>query len=717
MVAIADDESVEFTTEKEVIFSAVRGLSSAILTFETKTGAIRCGHFHDAFSPSSNRVLEEQKSYGIVGLLDFSFKKYVISISQREIAALVKGKTIWRIKDVRPTLYFRKTNHIQTLDEEDHERTILKHIKTMFTSGSFYFSVAMDVTSSRQSVAEMDVKAAAASSRNVEFRNISGRSAAEKVEANLKKDFDMLDERFVFNRLLLSSLYTLEFFPFIVPLIFGHISSTDFLLNNLTYTYAILSRCSNKRAGTRYFRGLDAYGSSAIEVETESLLLTQNRCLSFRQVRGSTPIIWRSSPPDELGEVLKIEVARDPGGLRTSENALYLHLTNLIERYGAPVTLVSLLKSNTGADRINNRRKGKRLLRMLDPSGVANGAEEQYARLAEAFESAFNKKVVELGEHQVGLVGFDEAGLVRDPVNEMPKLMNLLSPALKKQCFLSTRVVEWNEIQLRAGRNVAEGHSVIESKQSGVFRVNGIDCVDMTNVVQYHVAMEVLKNMLASIGVTDTLPPGEAEKVKRMWVENGRALAYVSTGVSRVLYEEQISKSWFVFLFGRTAWYCIVRLGRLYMGTFRDSRRQEEFECMLGSTQHTIEDAIHLRKSLYSLATKQQFGVALFLMMRQYFTPTHVNSALNLVLAAVWLIGQVVVRYFVGNKAWSASVLPRVGSKLDTSAIPERSDETPRGLDHEISKRARQETKEMLNRSGRLGAPKIGSTSRKLSFS
>ncbi|KAJ3242104.1 inositol polyphosphate 5-phosphatase [Chytriomyces hyalinus] len=714
MVAIADDESVEFTTEKEVIFSAVRGLSSAILTFETKTGAIRCGHFHDAFSPSSNRVLEEQKSYGIVGVLDFSFKKYVISISQREIAALVKGKTIWRIKDVRPTLYFRKTNHIQTLDEEDHEKTILKHIKAMFTSGSFYFSVAMDVTSSRQSVAEMDMKAA--SSRNVDIRSISGRTAAEKVAANLKKDFDMMDERFVFNRLLLSSLYTLEFFPFIVPLIFGHISSTDFLLNNLTYTYAILSRCSNKRAGTRYFRGLDTYGSSAIEVETESLLLTQNRCLSFRQVRGSTPIIWKSSPPDELGEVLKIEVARDPAGLRTSENALYLHLTNLIERYGAPVTLVSLLKSHTVADRIS-RRKGKRPFCLLDPIGVAHGAEEQYARLAEAFESAFEKKLVELGEHQVGLVGFDEACLVQDPVKEMPKLMNLLLPALKKQCFLSTRVVEWNEVQLRAGRNVADGHSIIESKQSGVFRVNGIDCVDMTNVVQYHVAMEVLKNMLASIGVTDTLPPREAEKVKRLWVENGRALAYVSTGVSRVLYEEQISRSWFVFLFGRTAWYCIVRLGRLYMGTFRDSRRQEEFECMLGSTQHTIEDAIHLRKSLYALATKQQFGVALFLMMRQYFTPTHVNSVLNLVLAAMWLIGQVVVRYFVGNKAWSAGVLPRVGSKLDTSAIPERTDEAPRGLDHEISKRARLETKEMLNRSGRLGAPKIGSTSRKLSFS
>ncbi|KAI8618621.1 SacI homology domain-containing protein [Chytriomyces sp. MP71] len=657
---------------------------------------------HDTYSGHASPTLDEKRGFGIVGILDLTFKKFLISISSREMAANIHGKTIWRVTDVRTTEYFM-SKHFLSLDEEEHERTILGHVTTMLTSGSFYYSTAMDVTCSRQQLSEMEhrwkkarlekeqeekFQADKESAENGEINHVGADKITFSsmdsmgVDASVQTAFDMIDTRFCFNMNLLDSLYCVETFRFIVPLIFGFVGSYDFQVDHITYSYALISRCSNKRAGTRYFRGLDKDGSSAIEVETEFMFITADRSMSFRQVRGSTPLLWKSSPPDEILQPVKIDLSES--GNVDSQSALKRHLYNLLDRYNSPITLVSLLSRKHGNENLCS----------------------QYQMLADTFRQVLAQVASDVGEQNLKLIEYDESELARNPHLHMELLLNLLRPALKQQGFFCMKLADWDD---------AEGNT-IQSAQLGAFRVNGIDCVDMTNVLQFKLSVEAIQNMMKFSNFPAELEPRHWERIKCLWVQNGRALAYLSTGVPRVLYEELIKPNWRHSAFGGYVWYAIVRIGRLYMGTFRDSRRQEEFECMLGSTKQTVQDAIHLRKSLLRLATHQKFNVAFFLMVKRFFSPTHVNTLFNLFLAAIWLLSQAIVRLCVGEETWSASTLPRVGSKLDTSAIPQREEPVPHGLQTEISKRKRQVVKDLLNKTEGSGSLKA-THRRKLSFS
>ncbi|KAJ3075381.1 inositol polyphosphate 5-phosphatase [Podochytrium sp. JEL0797] len=498
----------------------------------------------------------------------------------------------------------------------------------MLSSGLFYYSLDMDLTSSRQSMSEKHA------------------SRGDMAENNSFASFELIDPGFLFNQLsaaLLSGINSLETYPFILPTIFGYVASCEFLVDNVTHQFSLISRCSNKRAGTRYCRGLDVQGSSAIEVETEMILQHDEKVMAYRQLRGSTPLIWKSSPPDEILQPVTINSSESAGA--ASRNALTLHLSNLVERYNAPtVTLVSLL----------SRQHRNESLAM------------QYQRLADTFRQVF-WDVQELmesdgGDDLVDLVEFDERDLTSHPTSKMPELMEMLRSFRVRQRFFSTvagRVVEMNPAA-----------SMSNQSQRGVFRINGIDCVDMTNVVQYMIGMEVLYDMLKSCGIKAKLPRDQLNKVKNLWIGNGRALALLYTGSNRVLYEEQIQRNWSVFEFGKWVWWIITRIGRLYMGTFRDNERQEAFECLLGQTKLTHSDAIAMQNNVQRLTLAQTPALTFFMIAKRFLSPTHVNTSLNWVCGAVWLVVQAIVRTVVGNESWKNSQLQRIGSKLDTSTLP-----------------------------------------------
>ena len=68
------------------------------------------------------------------------------------------------------------------------------------------------------------------------------------------------------------------------------------------FSFYLISRRSNRRAGTRYnarglnnILGIDDYGNVANFVETEQILFYKNICCGFIQIRGSLPIFWQQS--------------------------------------------------------------------------------------------------------------------------------------------------------------------------------------------------------------------------------------------------------------------------------------------------------------------------------------------------------------------------------------------------------------------------------------
>ena len=84
---------------------------------------------------------------------------------------------------------------------------------------------------------------------------------------------------------------------FSLPIIHGFVSIKSVFLNGQTLDWAIISRRSIHRAGTRYFiRGADVDGNVANYVETEQLVIYNRSVASFVLTRGSIPFIWSQRP-------------------------------------------------------------------------------------------------------------------------------------------------------------------------------------------------------------------------------------------------------------------------------------------------------------------------------------------------------------------------------------------------------------------------------------
>ena len=84
---------------------------------------------------------------------------------------------------------------------------------------------------------------------------------------------------------------------FSLPIIHGFVSIKSVFLNGQTLDWAIISRRSIHRAGTRYFiRGADVDGNVANYVETEQLVIYNRSVASFVLTRGSIPFIWTQRP-------------------------------------------------------------------------------------------------------------------------------------------------------------------------------------------------------------------------------------------------------------------------------------------------------------------------------------------------------------------------------------------------------------------------------------
>ena len=79
-----------------------------------------------------------------------------------------------------------------------------------------------------------------------------------------------------------------------------------------------------------------------------------------------------------------------------------------------------------------------------------------------------------------------------------------------------------------------DAHGVV-CTQEGVFRVNCVDCLDRTNVVQTAIARLVLEQMLTKLGVVPPdaqLPPDTRMGFQGMWANNGDVISRQYAGTN-----------------------------------------------------------------------------------------------------------------------------------------------------------------------------------------
>lgn len=244
---------------------------------------------------------------------------------------------------------------------------------------------------------------------------------------------------------------------------------------------AIISRLSCERAGTRFnVRGVNDEGNVANFVESEQAIVIGSNISSFMQIRGSIPLFWEQ-PGLNVGSH-KVKMSR---GVEASAPAFDKHFRKIVDTYGQCVN-VNLLGSKEG--------------------------EKFLSRLYQNHHSVSDFK------DSIPMVCFDFHAECRSGRAE-----NL--PKLKTR--VQKHIEDFGSYSYRADKNV-------RITQSGVFRVNCLDCLDRTNSTQTYFGLQMVSKQLKDLGLEDTkqLEDRFTEAFKAAWPVTGDLISrmYAGTG-------------------------------------------------------------------------------------------------------------------------------------------------------------------------------------------
>lgn len=269
----------------------------------------------------------------------------------------------------------------------------------------------------------------------------------------------------------------------------------DFLLT-------LISRRSIKRAGLRYLRrGVDDEGNVANSVETEQILSpstwdSKDKIFSFMQIRGSIPLFFSQSP--YAFKPIPIQY----GSETTNQMAFKKHFANILSRYG-DVYCTSLVDKHANELKIGE-------------------AYEQHASQLNTQGGVDGKKI--------NFEWFDFHGVCKGMKFEnVSILMNTIGPFMDEH--------KWTTQQ---------DNQIVQS-QTGVLRVNCMDCLDRTNVTQSASAGEILGKQLQELGLSINLKTDpKTAWFNTLWADNGDAISrqYAGTAALKGDFTRTRKRNW-----------------------------------------------------------------------------------------------------------------------------------------------------------------------------
>ncbi|KAM3582063.1 Phosphoinositide phosphatase sac1 [Umbelopsis sp. WA50703] len=409
-----------------------------------------------------------------------------------------------------------------TRQQQKAEQLFLQKIQHHLENNNLYYSYDYDITQSLQ--------------RQI---NVSAGPRWKKA-----------DDRFFWNRYLCSKMITAKqaanqhINDFILPIIQGFVSINTARIRGVSFAFALISRRSRYRAGTRYFsRGIDKDGNVSNFVETEQLVVYDENAaggydflgqhqLSFVQTRGSIPLFWAQVINMRYTPRLWLD---DGNNSLTAMKAHFKEQTNI---YG-PQILVNLVNKK--------------------------GYEYPLAH-------AYSDGVKDINDPNLTYIHFDfhhECRKMRwDRIN---LLIEQIEEQLSQQGYC-----HYNATNVQA--------PYLQKSQTSVIRSNCMDCLDRTNVVQSTIAKWVLTKQLQELRILSS-----SEKVdehesfmhlyRQVWSDNADviSLGYSGTGALKTDYTrtgkrtkmgafEDLTKS----------------LARYIKNNYMDGGRQDGIDLVLG---------------------------------------------------------------------------------------------------------------------------------------
>lgn len=293
-----------------------------------------------------------------------------------------------------------------------------------------------------------------------------------------KNDSDF-DERFFWNMHMIKDILKFNEKLWILPVMQGFIQVEKCVVDNECFTLALVSRRSRHRAGTRYKRrGVDEQGNVANYVETEQLLSFHEHHISFTQIRGSVPVYWsqpgyKYRPPPVIDRDVNETLA-----------SFEKHFEKEIELY-KKICIINLV--------------------------------EQSGREKIIFD-AYTNHILKHDSDKLTYVTFDFHEFCRGMKFEnVSTLINAISSETSAMGF------HWRDT-----------NGTI-CNQKSIFRVNCMDCLDRTNVVQTAIGKLVLESQLVKLGLcapyTD-LPDQLKGPFMILWANNGDIISKQYAGTN-----------------------------------------------------------------------------------------------------------------------------------------------------------------------------------------
>ncbi|KAI0256643.1 SacI homology domain-containing protein [Lactifluus subvellereus] len=431
------------------------------------------------------------------------------------------------------------------------EAKILRQTVKDFTKGEMYFAYDFDITRSLQNKQDQIAKN---QRQNVLLAELNALDPSAPSVAN-GEDVDVLaeplptlplwrrvDRQFWWNEHLSKPFIDAGLHSYILPLVQGYFQVASFSIpqgpdpsglgNPAHVEYIIMSRRSRDRAGLRYQRrGIDDEAHVANFVETETITRVDREnvtnVFSYVQIRGSIPLFWTQSraglnPPPQLSP----ETTREQ-----NLKALTRHFKRTLPTYG-PHTIVNLA--------------------------------EQHGREG-VITNAYREYVEEVKLSDVKYCQYDFHAETKGMKYEnISKLITQLERSFESQGFL------W-----------ISDHRML-SRQNGVYRVNCIDCLDRTNVVQSAFARHVLNRqllVLALLNPSDHIHTEMDVVFNDVWANNGDAISRSYAGTSAL--KRDFTRTGKRDLGGLLN-DGINSLARMYTSTFSDWFCQAVIDYMLG---------------------------------------------------------------------------------------------------------------------------------------
>ncbi|KAL5341290.1 SacI homology domain-containing protein [Aspergillus crustosus] len=579
---------------------------------------------------------------GILGIIKLKLDKYIIVITKAQPMGRLRGHMVYKVAATEFLPLRERPLHDQ---DEDNYLTMLKEL---LRTGPMYFSYALDLTNSFQRQSQSD--------HNLPI-------------------WKRADDRFFWNRFLQSDLIDFSLGehnstsvrygpqpgvdPYILPVIFGMLRITPAKVKSTTFTFALITRRSRHRAGTRYFtRGIDEQGHVANYNETEQIVILNDttgglsgfaggqsmtkeqpadlgqdlQVLSFVQTRGSVPVFW--AEVNNLKYTPKLQVR----GVETAVQAARRHFAEQIRLYGDNY-IVNLVNQKGREERV--KRAYEQLIRiLLSPSSEVTEADDETSEKLHTVEADHLQKEMDR-LHYVYFDFHNETKGLRWHRAEL--LLDRLVNGLSQGGYF------------RGVENLGAPGGQLEPRalQSTVVRTNCMDCLDRTNVVQSMLGRWAITRQLTEAGV---LRAGEAANddqefenlFRNIWADNADVVskAYSGTGALKTDFTRTGQRTRAGMLQDLSN-----SITRYVRNNFLDGPRQDGFDVFLGaylppeSTLGNFQIFVD-RRPLIIQSIPFIFAAGVFLITIAIFTRRLPDSA-------VWPLRLFVV-FWVLLTGWSA---------------------------------------------------------------